>query len=104
LAFPAFWEAYPRKVAKQNAEKAWRKGECEAIASEIMAALAWQAPLFAKRDPEHVPHAATWLNGRRWTDPRPGAPRAPTNGVAKGPLPPPPPGSHRRREPIGGAR
>lgn len=76
-AFNTFWELYPRKVAKQAAQRAWYAQACESITETIFAALEWQAPLFAQRDAEHIPHPASWLNGKRWTDAKPSH----TNGV-----------------------
>jgi hypothetical protein len=68
--FVAFWDAYPRKAARLHALKMWQRHGCDALATEIMAALEWQVPIFVRRDPEAVPHAGTWLNGRRWEDER----------------------------------
>ncbi len=70
--FDAFWAAYPRKVAKASALKAWKKA-CtgEAIKDEIMRVLKEQLPALYERsgkDRQFIPHAATWLNGRRWED------------------------------------
>jgi len=64
-AFEAFYSAYPRHVAKQAAVKAWPGDD---LATKIMAALEWQAPEFSKREPDKIPHPATWLNGKRWED------------------------------------
>ena len=70
--FNAFWAAYPRKVAKLAALKAWRKvATSEALVEQIMAGLRAQLPEMLKtykRDRSMVPHPATWLNGRRWED------------------------------------
>jgi len=66
--FAEFWQAYPRKVAKPAAEKAWRKVAAEADA--IMAGLRRQAGCeqWAKDGGQFIPYPATWLNGRRWED------------------------------------
>lgn len=66
--FDAFWQAYPRKTAKAKAKAAWKKVPTDALQS-ILAALQWQ------RESEQwqegiVPHPATYLNQRRWTDER----------------------------------
>ncbi len=66
-AFLAFWQVYPRRIAKLAAWKAWQSWNCDDIA-ELLPALKLQLPAFCKRDIEHVPHASTWLNGQRWTD------------------------------------
>lgn len=63
--FQAFWVAYPRKVSKGAAYKAWIKNNCEEISEDIVKAVKRQT--FAD-DQQFIPHAATWLNGWRWMD------------------------------------
>lgn len=69
-AFNAFWRAYPRKVGKQAAMKAWAKLKVDdKLQAAIMGALTVQRQSEQwRRDVRFVPHAATWLNGRRWED------------------------------------
>ena len=67
-SFSSFWSAYPRKVGKAAAQKAYAKAIRKALPETILARLeAWKAskdfPL-----PDFVPHASTWLNGERWLD------------------------------------
>lgn len=66
--FAEFWQAYPRKVAKPAAEKAWRKvaGEADAILAGLKRASGCEQ--WAKDGGQFIPHPATWLNGRRWED------------------------------------
>ena len=63
--FDAFWRAYPRKVGKGAAQKAWavavRKADPEKIVDGVQR-YPWP------EDPSFVPHASTWLNGQRWDD------------------------------------
>jgi DNA-binding transcriptional regulator YhcF (GntR family) len=72
--FENFWAQYPRHTAKKSAFKAWRavnpKGinptqdEQEAILHDIAVRLGrgeWQ-------EEQYIPHASTYLNGRRWED------------------------------------
>jgi hypothetical protein len=69
--FVTFWKAYPRKVRKQDASKAWSKlNPDDALQATIMAALAVQksSPQWTRDHGQFIPHAATWLNGRRWED------------------------------------
>lgn len=69
--FEAFWAAYPRKVAKEAAAKAFaRLRPDERLLGLMLAELRRQAASAAwqKDRGEFVPHAATWLNGRRWED------------------------------------
>jgi hypothetical protein len=67
--FEQFWKAYPRKVGKGAAQKAWamavRKADPERIV-EGVERYPWP------EDPSFVPHASTWLNGQRWEDELPG--------------------------------
>lgn len=76
--FPAFWDAYPKKVGKGAARKAYAKALQRASPEIILAgvkAAAWDT----RDEGRFIPHAATWLNGDRWDDQRmpPTAPRAP---------------------------
>ena len=69
--FDRFWSAYPKKVAKQAAVKAWRSlrpGPDDLDA--MLAALRRQAASadWTKDGGRFVPHAATWLRGRRFED------------------------------------
>lgn len=72
--FPAFWLAYPNKSAKQDAVKAWSKADPdEALQGTILKAVLAQCQSdgWRKDGGKFVPHAATWLNGQRWTDETP---------------------------------
>lgn len=68
--FDAFWAAYPRKVDKQDALRAYAKALAVVDAATLLAAAKAHAAYYAKagRDAENIPHAATWLNKRRWDD------------------------------------
>ena len=69
--FSDFWKAYPRKVAKANALKAWTKlAPDEALTRQIIAAVeAFRlSPDWLKDNGAFIPHPATFLNGRRWED------------------------------------
>lgn len=63
--FDVFWEAYPRKVSKGRAEKAYRQAIKNISPEQLLAAL--KAHSFSST-PKFVPHAATWLNDKRWLD------------------------------------
>lgn len=72
--FEKFWSAYPRKTAKRNALRAFEKlNVTEALLTEMLAALDWQRQTegWTKDGGQFIPHASTWLNGRRWEDERP---------------------------------
>lgn len=66
--FQAFWERWPRKVGKLEAEQAWKKHVTPADEEPIQKALDWQVPMFQQRETEYIPHAKTWLRNRRWED------------------------------------
>lgn len=69
--FGEFWAAYPRKVDKADAEKAWRKlGYVNGLLPTILAAVKAQCVEGGTlgTEPRFIPHAASWLNGKRWED------------------------------------
>jgi uncharacterized protein YdaU (DUF1376 family) len=69
--FDKFWSAYPRKVAKENAMKAFAKRKPdEQMLGEMLKAVAVQAASdgWQKDGGQFIPHAATWLNAGRWQD------------------------------------
>lgn len=67
--FDAFYGAYPRKVGRGAAERAWMSAiRSGATLETICAGLQWQIPKLREADPEFRPHPATWLNGKRYLD------------------------------------
>ena len=69
--FQAFWSAYPRKTAKANAFKAFEKLNPDGDLIKIMlgALSRWsKSEQWIKDNGQFIPHASTWLNGRRWED------------------------------------
>jgi hypothetical protein len=70
-SFSDFWNVYPRKVAKEKAEKAWEKiSPSEELVSQILNAMEWQTKQdsWTKDCGKYIPHPTTWLNGKRWQD------------------------------------
>ncbi|MBX5476780.1 MAG: hypothetical protein IRZ18_06625 [Clostridia bacterium] len=66
-----FWPAYPRKVAKKAALKAWLKiRPSPELVDRMLEALARQraSPQWTKDDGAYIPYPATWLNQARWED------------------------------------
>jgi hypothetical protein len=66
-----FWPEYPRKVAKIAARRAWErlklKDTDDAEMAAIMGGLRRDiASEWKGRDQQTIPHAATWINQRRW--------------------------------------
>ena len=69
--FDEFWAAYPRKVGKQAAWKAWSKLKPSAeLTKAILSAVEYQrnCPQWQKDGGQYIPNPATWLNQGRWED------------------------------------
>lgn len=88
-AFDRFWEAYPRRIGKDAALRAWSKAVKRTDPEEIVAAAVEFAASPAAEDLEFVKHPGTWLNAGCWLDDRAewqrrkgSKPRAATNGAA----------------------
>ena len=69
VQFEIFWKAYPKKVGKQAARKAFDKIPVSVYPKLVPAVLAqlnsWQ---WKKEDGRYIPNPATWLNQGRWDD------------------------------------
>jgi uncharacterized protein YdaU (DUF1376 family) len=72
--FEEFYSAYPRKVGKGQARKAYATARRKVDHATLLAA-AKRYAVDPSRKPEYTPHPATWLNGERWLD-KPEAPTA----------------------------
>lgn len=71
VGFGLFYEAYPRKEGRAKALAAWMKlAPNDLLVAAITTALVWQRrqSSWLKDGGEFVPHASSWLNGRRWED------------------------------------
>ncbi len=66
--FDDAWSAYPRKVGKGAARKAWEKAQAKVAPDVLSANLAEYVDSLAGADPRYIPHLSTWLNGERWDD------------------------------------
>ncbi len=68
--FLLFWEAYPRKVGKPQARRAWlSKVRTDDSWPEVLRGLElWKATAKWISEPEFIPYPATFLNGMRWQD------------------------------------
>lgn len=66
-AFDEFWEIYPRKVGKVDAEKAFAKA-CRLAEPETILAGARKYAADKNRIPIYTAHPSTWLNQGRWGD------------------------------------
>lgn len=69
--FSRFWSLYPNRKGKADAEKAWAKLKpTDELFAQICEGLAKQVTChdWTKDGGKFIPHPATWLNGKRWTD------------------------------------
>lgn len=68
--FNQFWEAYPRKVSKANAAKAWAKiNPDDELTEKIISAIGTAKRLDERfREMKFTPHPASWLNAQSWED------------------------------------
>jgi len=69
--FAEFYAAYPKKVAKPQAEKSWSRISPDSdLLQKILAAVEVQrqSELWTKDEGKFIPHPATWLNNQRWND------------------------------------
>lgn len=63
-----FWPAYPRRVGKGQALKAFRAARKQNDLETIMAGIRRYAASRQGENPEFTKHASTWLNGQCWLD------------------------------------
>jgi hypothetical protein len=69
--FDEFWERYPKRRSKGQAEKTWVKLKPdEQLFEAIMAGLerAKTSVEWLKDDGQYIPHPSTWLNAKGWED------------------------------------
>lgn len=70
-SFDDFWKVWPKKVAKEDAIKAWKKIKPDKGKLEMMVAAVAeqkQSEEWTKDNGQFIPHPASWLNGKRWKD------------------------------------
>jgi len=71
VRFEEFWKAYPKKIGKDAARRAFEKRK---ITAELMTLVMQsvrkqcQSDAWKKDDGQFIPHPATWLNQGRWQD------------------------------------
>ena len=86
MRFEVFWDAYPKKVGKQYALKAWQKVHPTAeLFDRIMEAVRAQkkSEQWRRDNGRYIPNPATWLNGGYWDN------EPPEEVSADGPVPEP---------------
>jgi hypothetical protein len=68
--FDAFWQVFPKRKGKADAEKAWKAIHQRPDLNVILAAVDQQAKAddWTKNGGQFIPYPATWLRSRRWED------------------------------------
>jgi hypothetical protein len=69
--FDKFWAAYPKKVAKADARKAWAQTkDIRPELTNLLTAIAanCKTESWMKSGGAFIPYPATWLRGERWED------------------------------------
>jgi hypothetical protein len=68
--FEQFWSAYPKKVGKLAAQKAFRNAQSRPRINDLLDALAraCKSEQWRKDGGQFIPLATTWLNQGRWDD------------------------------------
>jgi hypothetical protein len=66
--FDRFWAAYPRKVCKKAARKAFDKVETDIDTLLYALEQHKKSDQWRKGNGQFIPHPATWLNNERWED------------------------------------
>ena len=73
-SFETWWKSYPKKVAKDNAAKAYSAalkkigGEMHEAAEKLLSQSLPRFEQLRKRDQQYIPHPASWLNSGGWQD------------------------------------
>ena len=69
FTFDRFYQLYPRKIKKKNAEAAFKRLSHKDKISAIQGIDRYNMHWSRNRvDKEFIPHPATWLNARQWED------------------------------------
>ena len=66
--FPEFWQAYPNKKGRANAEKSWRRKGLDRMADRIIADVKARAAGDRQWLDGFIPHGSTYVNGEGWQD------------------------------------
>ncbi len=66
--FAEFWQLFPKKIAKRDAEKAWAKLTPDEQRQAIEALPKHTRYWDATTTKQYIPYPATWLNAARWED------------------------------------
>lgn len=85
--FDVFWKAYPSKVGKDAARKAFAKRKFdEKTFAQVLQSLELQkvSERWTKDNGQYIPNPATWLNQGRWEDEAPGSTPGSANAAFAG--------------------
>ena len=69
--FDLFWAAYPKKVGKKDAQKAWKNAKVKTeLFDKIMTAVgrARTTDQWQRENGRYIPNPSTWINQGRWDD------------------------------------
>lgn len=66
IDFELFWNIYPKKAARQDAEKSWNKLNPNQQVFDLIKAHLSIA--YLQTEKQFIPNASTYLNGKRWGD------------------------------------
>jgi hypothetical protein len=69
--FDTFWNAYPKKQGKEKARQAWVKLNPDYTLNTLILTRLEQhkgSEQWQRDAGKYIPHASTWLNGKRWED------------------------------------
>lgn len=68
--FEEFWRAYPRRVGKQEAYKAWNKQKCDPMLPKILSTIRKLkiTKEWTKDGGQFIPHPSTWIGRGGWDD------------------------------------
>ena len=64
ISFAGFWEYYPKKTNKTKSEVSWNRlsnADKDAAYYDVQTR-------FINVEKQYVPHATTYINGKRWND------------------------------------
>ena len=66
--FLEFWNFYPKKKNKADAEKAWKK--IKPNLDDVLKSLSWQKESddWTKKDGQYIPYPASYINAKAWLD------------------------------------
>ncbi len=69
--FKTFWDAYPKKRQRAEAEKAWKKIRADYAQTELIVSALMKHRMtrqWKKDDGQYIPNPATWINRKSWED------------------------------------